>query len=334
MGKEAQVPATDGLSDDPEVTPKLELTPRELAIARDEDPDAEAPEVDELDDDQEPPEEPEVAEEPADDWRDDFTREMAAVHGLSDEDLDALGSREAFTGLLKYLARYDETNAPAEPAAAAKVAKPAEPEADDDSPVDKQGMVNVAYYRAHDYDDATIAGWESVRKLQEEHRTAADELKGYKQQQAEAENFRLLNAVHDTLDAMRPEFYGLSKDGETVQELKPEFGNRRQKVYDKANVLQAAYRAEKQPVPTLAELLAQAEQLAFGKELTTAESAASQQDMTQRIARQSRKRRPVASSAGIKGGLRSPDEDPYSTESISKKLAGKWREIEDANGSR
>ena len=334
MSMEGQELAKDGLELDDERKP-IELSPAEIARARgsEELPDDE-PQVEEFDEAEEeiPPSTPEPK------WyEDEFVKTVARSHRMSDKDLESFNSRDAFTGFLKYLETLEDDGEPEAPPVdpAPKKSEPAAAEdTDDDQPVGKDGLVNVEYYRKNDYDDATIAAYAAVRTLQEQ-------LKAQQEKQAEVEKItahqrwtQYQEACHDCFDAMNPEFYGATKGEKGFQEISPEQSQRRTNVFGKAELLRKIYSEEKQPVPPLSKLLAEAEAIVYAKELATAQKSDSEKEYLERVAKQSRKRRPAASSAGLKGGLRVPDEDPYSTEAISRKVAAKFRELEEANGTR
>ena len=90
-------------------------------------------------------------------------------------------------------------------------------------------------------------------------------------------------------------------------------------------------------VPPWAQVLKQAEVLAFGDEIARHEKAAQRTTRTsqlQRLAAQSQRRRPVSSTAGSHAAYRSaPPANPHSTEAIVKHpdVEALLRRIEDKN---
>ena len=314
-------------------------TPRILAIARGEDPDA----IDSKENDP-PADEPEaespsseVAEEPADaapeptSWVTEYDKQRALAYGLDPEDLAAYSSREEFGRVTRAI---DKAASRREPTAAKTVETPApqdEEIVDDTSPRDANGKLNLAYFEKNGYDEATI---ELVREqianseAREKHN---QQLEAYRQEQEQAEAARYANEFHRAADELRPDFFGrvLDEHGLPVEPSAVEI-DRRQKLWDAAHLIAdhmilAQQRQGLPPsVPPMSKLLKQAEVLAFGDEIAAHEQAAqragkraSRTDELKRLAAQSQRRRPVAQTAGTHAAYRgAPASDPHSTESI------------------
>lgn len=312
------------------------LTPRMIAIAKGEDPDAITSEADdaEVSDDQAADAAPEqeeasdageVAEEPKE-WFTAADKNRAVAYGLDPEDLAAYSSREEFGRALRLIDKATSRLAPAAPKAEAQEA-PAEEEAvDDTKPTDASGKINLAYFEKN-FDEGTVEAMKALRAQQDTVEKIAQDNESFRQQQEQAIWQTHVNEFHRAAEELNPEFFGrtVDKSGLPVQMSQAEL-DRRQKLWGAANLISEHMTREQQAqglppsVPPWPIVLKQAAVLAFGDELAKHQKAAEKQSKVQQyqnIARQSKTRRPVASTASTHSAYRgAPPADPHSTQAI------------------
>lgn len=354
----------DNLSDDtveqvPDASPaegSFPLTPRMVAIAKGEDPDAITSEVDDA-----PAEEvvdeqladdaaDEVAEDPAGEtpeptsWVTAADRARAKSYNLDAEDLDAYSSREDFGRALRLIdkaaSRRDPSPAPQAPVTPSAKADEV---ADDTKPRDANGKLNLAYF-AKNFDEATVELVKEQIANTEAREKQSQELAYFQQQQEEQEFVRYAQGFHQAAEELRPDFYGRTVDASGLPlDPSPAELDRRTKLWSKAHLVTESIIAEQQEagmkvsVPPWPQVLKQAEVLAFGDEIAKHEKVAKQTTRAQdlrRLATQSQRRRPVASTASTHAAYRgAPPADPHSTESIVKHpdVEALLRRLEDKN---
>jgi len=316
------------------------LTPRMIAIAKGEDPDAITSEADDAPAD-EPEVDPaddagEVAEQPADDtpeptsWVTEGDKQRARAYGLDPEDLAAYSSREEFGRITRAIDKAASRREPTAPKAVETPAPKVDEVVDDTKPRDANGKLNLAYYEKN-FDEATV---ELVREQIAKDDLIAKQnqaIESFRQEQEEAAWIRHTNEFHRAAEEIRPEFFGRTTDKSGLPvDLSPAELDRRQKLWNAANIisdhmLREQERSGLQPsLPPWANILKQAEVLAFGEELAKFEQAAqkaskqaTRTEQLQRVAAQSQRRRPVAQTAGTHAAYRgAPPSDPHSTEAI------------------
>jgi hypothetical protein len=316
------------------------LTPRLVAIAKGEDPDAivEAPAGETVDEQVEQPAE-EVAEsddapepEPTS-WVTDSDKQRAVSYGLDPEDLSAYSSREEFGRVTRALDKsYSRRQAPQPETQSGRAAeldaKPADAPVDDTKPFDASGKLNLAYYEKN-FDEGTVAAVKAIREQQDTQAKYAQEIEAFRQEQDQAAWQTHVNEFHRAAEEIRPDFFGqtVDKSGLPIQLGQSEL-DRRQKLWDAANVItdhmvRAQERAGLPPsVPPWKHVLKQAEQLAFGDEIAKHEKAAakvSREAELKKIAAQSKRVRPVATTTSSHNSYRNaPAADQFSTESIMR----------------
>jgi len=315
---------------------KFVLTPRMIAIAKGEDPDAPSePVAEEIEQDEVVEEAEESVETPAEEqadeptsWVTDADRQRATAYGLDAEDLAAYSSREEFGRVLRSLdkavtrqqQKWENSRFTPE-----KKTEPETEEVDDTKPV-INGKVNLAYYEKN-YDEGTVEAMRVVRAQQDatEKLLASSEesQKRYEEEQIQ----RYHQGFHQAAEQMRPDFFGrtVDKSGLPLQLSQTEL-DRRQKLYSAADVyidhiIREQERQGLPPsVPPWPVVLKQAEQLAFRDEIAQLEKTtakASREAQLKKVAANSQRRRPVASTAGSQAAFRNaPHEDPHSTQSI------------------
>lgn len=299
----------------------VELTEREILIAQGEDPDDvridDAPqgeaEPDGPVEEQDAPSDP-----PGDDppepqaWHSADDLALAKKYGLDETDLALFEDRKDFRRWA--LDRVGK----AEPQADSDDDEPAA-ETDDDQPVTKDGKVNVEYYKANDYDDATVAAMVALRKQQDDMERL---LQSQQQQYSQAEEAQFAAAFHDAADSLGKDFYGDSTKGQ----LSPEAAQRREALYDAAE-MRAQYIAQRQQregkpisIPPLADLLKEAEAIAFPERKSAAKpNLAAARQQAARI-------RPAGGSPGASPGRKvtTPDSDDPEVIANDPELVAIW----------
>lgn len=307
---------------------KFELTETEIAILQGNDPEnpVDEPEdeiedeavVDVLAEEDDPAEDEPEDDELPEHWATSADRQLAEVYGLTDDDLLGVASREEFTRTIAMLARRAKTAPPAEESAEEET-----PEEEDASePVDSKGRVNVAYYKANDYDEGYVKAMESLRKSQDEQEASNSYLRQLQEQAEQAEQNRLINDFMDVADELRPEFYGksLNDKGEPVK-LSKEHAQRRHELYQATQAVANYYTSKGQRPPGLKELTRKAEIFAFGDQIKAMDS----EKRTEAARRQSVRRRPVASSAGAKAARKQlPESDDPAAIASDPDVVAAW----------
>jgi hypothetical protein len=318
---------------EPEQKSGFVLTERLKAVAQGLDPDN-LPEEEDTDVD-EPVDEIEgdeaVAPEKSEptSWIQDADRQRAQSYGLDPEDLDAYSSREDFGKALRAIDKAFSRLNPAQPAPA-EVDEVEEVEAEDADQKIVNGKINPAYYekRSDEYDEDYILTIKNQRALQDRLDQFESSAKEAEEQQREAEVQYRLAEFHRTVDSFSSN-YGKSVDesGQVVP-LSPQDAERRWKLMDAARLhLDHIHNSQRlaglQPsTPPLPHLLKQAEQIAFPEEVLkrAKEEAVKEREVElKKIAKQSQRRRPVATTASVSAAHRgTPPEDPYTTEAIMR----------------
>ena len=283
------------------------------AIARGENPDAEADEDEPIEDSaEEVDEDPEAADEVPDevpaeaskgDWINPDVAALGKAYGLSLTDLENFESREELDRAISFWERQ-------QPKSEKKEEKKTDGELKE---IDENGFINPEYYEKNDFDDATLALVKSLRATQEE----AASFKAYTAQVQQAQE---LNAFHDAVDAFDPEFYGVTVDdsGRPVN-IEQAAADRRSAVLGEAYAVadriarRQASAGQEVQLPPWRVLIQQADKILFGRE----REQAKKKDVAERVAVQSKKRRPVASTAATRPTARRKEPDPRNPAEIA-----------------
>jgi hypothetical protein len=283
------------------------LTPRELAIARDEDPDTVEteeivdPVTDELNgsategaEDQET-ENKDVPES----WIDDSAKELGASYGLDEETLKLFSSADEFR---KAAVLFDRLVTKAEPV---KQEPPKE------TPAEKAERLelDIEKYKPEEYDEDTIKLVKFAKQLQDDlqaQRAQVDPMVQFIQRLQEervVEEYRgRLNAFHDAVDEIDPTLVGRSRDEKTGRfaSLDAKHNEARKKIFDAADALARGLQAKGQELPPMKVLVKRAAQMELGEELTKLEALKRQKELEA----QSKKRRPVAVARPVAGSTK------------------------------
>ena len=278
--------------------PAVEWTDRMDAIARGDDPDAEEETSEETSEDtaEEDSEEEETGEES---WVTPDVASLGKAYGLSIDDLEGFKSREEMDRALSFLERQSAKKVQEEPVDDGELKE-----------TDKYGFINPEYYEKNDFDDATVALVKSLRATQEE----AASLRQYTVQQQQVQE---LNSFHDAVDSFDPKFYGVTIDerGRPIN-IPDDAADRRSallgEAYAVAERIANRQRAagEEVQLPPWRSLIQQADKILFGRERETARKK-------EGIATQSKKRRPVASTAATRPVARRKAPDPRNPAEIA-----------------
>lgn len=336
MDEELQNEVVDELpAEETQAESKFTLTPRMVAVAKGEDPDAisSEPPAEEVAEQEEVVEESddapadEQAEEPTS-WVTDADRQRATAYGLDPEDLSVYSSREEFGRTLRAL---DKATSRLSPKPSGEYSPPAKDEAeeiDDTKPVDASGKLNLAYYEKN-FDEGTVEAMRVLRAQQDANEKQSAAIAAFQAQQEQELFDRHIQSFHSAAESLRPDFYGrtVDKSGLPITPSKAEL-DRRQKLYDAAEVymdhLARSQERSGMPVsiPPWPNILKQAEVIAFPQEIAAHEKAvakATREAQLKKVAEQSKNRRPVGSTASARAAYRNaPAADPHSTESIMR----------------
>lgn len=267
-----------------------------------------------------------AADEPAAPWYGAADLDFAKDYGLTAYDLATFADRDELFKTARFLDRY-KANQPAP--TEAKQAAAEEPVVD--GPFNKDGTVNIEWYRKGEYDEGQIALAEALHKQQTEaaqlkqHSTWMEQQ--YAAQQAEAFN----RTFHDGIESLaRPDFYGKSVDAAGRPQLVSDLhATRRQQLADAFAVIAETHDRTKRPLPSVDKIIRQAESIVFSDEIAAADAKKAEADGRKKleaIARQSTRRRPVSQAAGA---VAKPTDkfDPNSSEAIlAQPDFRKWRQ--------
>ncbi len=205
--------------------------------------------------------------------------------------------------------------APAGVAAPVQTQAPVAP----DGPGVKDGKVDVAYFEKGDYDEATLMMVRSLRhqqdtaeqqqglfegltqafgKLEAQHSNQMQEITNQQKQQYAIEE---VNHFHDVMDSLRPDFYGLSVGDDGKDKiLDSVHSDRRSQLGEGIRAVQDMISRKERidgvsSTTSYATIVRRAERLVFGDELQAAE----RKKQSDKLRKQSRRRRPVSRSKSV-----------------------------------
>jgi hypothetical protein len=281
----------------------IELTAREIAIAKGEDPDAVVDEVENQDG---------ITDESASDAADG-----GVVEPESKDDAKPVDSKPAEGEQAK--------SEPVKDGQAEPVAKDEQKEVSEEPDPWAFEKVDPDKFSPDEYDEETIGLVKSLRKTQDTLEQALNFIKT-QQQSAQAEAAaKNAKVFHDTLDAMPDEFGVSMKNGQPVK-LAPEQEAARLKVRDAAETIYAGLIARKAAVPPVEEIIKQAIVMVNGVARKSA-------DKRQALVEQSAMRRSTGTAAAATRRKPAPPADGTS-ESIASHpdIDRFWRQAQEANG--
>lgn len=345
-------------------TESLELTEREMAIARGEDPDAivanppaetpgEAPANDEpsaVSDEVESSEQagdPEAVQDADANrgdgggkeaaWITENVRALAASYQLSDEELSQFNSPEEFsraTALFdkRLLAagqgKGDTLSPVAGSPAGAPPAGAAAPDKPESSAADEDDL-DLKKFEDQGYGPDVLALVKAVRTQREEIARVRKQHEEFRREAVERVRQERLSAFHSAVDGCLDEtlFGRTVRRGQRVAISQEEDGNRRQ-VWDAARTMERILVESGQPVPPEAILVQRAAQVVLGDKMREAE----QKKRQAALVAQSKRRRPAAA-ASMKPA---PVQDAKKEEEDvvnNPKLVAAWKKLQEENGS-
>jgi hypothetical protein len=291
-------------------------------------------------------------------WLNDESREFYKSYGLSDDELSGFQSKDEADRLARILDRqYASFGEAARKAAQPAAAKPAEMAPAQPAPAATPAAaptftrVDIARLKAAGYDDETIAelarpnqAFDALERLEKERAAERAELSEIKQHftswqqyQQEQQQQRLFDAVHQAIDGMNDDKFGKAfGDDGRAQQFTNEQWERRQKIYQQAEILAAGHASQGLPVPSLPSLLRRANQMVFGGEIAAQARAAVHQD----IQKQSAQRRPVATQPrDTSGRFAEKPANPFNLNEYvsqvanSPDLVAQWNRIQQESGA-
>lgn len=298
----------------------IELTAREIAIAKGEDPDA----IEETSSG-----EVESQEDDSPVGFSDTDRELATKYGIGEDELAEFGTPAALQKAVALIERLKPTDGTTDKSASDAVdgGVVPEPKGEQDKQEDPWAIekVDPDKFSEEEYDEETRGLVKSLRKTQD----ALEQALGYikTQQQAAEQEAAAKNAkvFHDTLDSMPDEFGQSVKDGKPVK-LTAEQEAARLKVRDAAETIYAGLITRKAPVPPLEEIIKQAITMVNGVARKSA-------DKRQALLEQSAMKRSTGTAAAATRRKPAPPSDG-TPESIASHpdIDRVWRQFQEANG--
>lgn len=341
---------------------KLQLTEREKAIARGEDPDAVAPNTTdskeglsiktlakESDDPGKDADEGDggtdatnvQASSTPSDWIDDDVKALAKSYNFTDDQLASFNSADEFESAA---AAYEQSLVEAVKAPPAKPDKPASPTKPEKTPAtpeanSEEDELDPELFRKEGYDERTVKVVERLKQESQRRQQLEREFEEVRSFAQRQQADQLNNMFHSALDGMDKDRYGRRFDdsGKFVG-LDKDSDDRRRKVFEALQVIASgvvaqAQAAGKNPVlPPFQLALKRAENMVFGEELRQSERKKIQNDLVA----QARRRRPVASSRAQANVT--PRKDSRSESDVVRDIASipeidrVWKKFQEENG--
>lgn len=339
-----------GIFDEPA---KVELTEREIAIAKGEDPDAIDNQTNsEANDEQDVGESEDknaevVAKAGETDVFSDEDRELATKHGLTDDELNELGSPEALRKAVAIAEKLAAKSGKAEANQDGATDKPASDAAGGGAVDNKtEGELLEPLKVISDSLDQTSADLDKIAeewgddpnsakvvKALAETQKAVKQIIGIVNQSAQQQvaavqqeqQQKAIEVFHNTLDQFSDEFGVSKKDGKPVS-LTKEQAERREKVRDSAETIYQGLVAQGKPVPPLEEIVKQAVTLVTGVPRKT-------EDKRQKLVQQSSLRRTTGSVGGAQRRVPPPNDGSAKAIASHPEIESKWKEYQEANGA-
>jgi hypothetical protein len=241
-------------------------------------------------------------------WLDDNVKSLGTAYGMTDEDFAEFKSREDFDRTARIFARRlmetGKQGATQTESTPATTQTPPATSTAQEPPVDPFDPKNW-----EGYDEKTLDLVKSHRETLEKLAKQEQAVTSIVAQAQQADRERYLNFFHSSVDALEPELFGRTiKDGKVVA-LDQKSDANRAKLWEAVHTIQAgiesrAQQAGKAPVlPPFSELLDSAKRLVFSNELRSAE----QSKRSNAIREQAKTRRPAASHRTVGSMGRKPN---------------------------
>ena len=321
----------------------LELTEREMAIARGENPDEVAPKAK---DEKASDEKPEAEESEQDE-------DEEVVAEESGKGKEAKGAKDGAA------ARSDEDDEeededeeeeePVKPApkseAKSKAKAKQKPKAEEADAEEEELDLDPEKYAQEGYDDDTVKLVKYTKKLKDELSELRESVKQVQQLEAKRQHQRQLDDFHEACDSLPEEIVGRSvdKSGEYVK-LAEKASEARKQIWEKATELynsevKKALRVAKKnntdpEFPDLREITKNAAEVVFAKQLREID----RKKIRQEIEDQSKKRRPAAGGSArrefVPIGEKRTDVDPVKAMANDPRIVKFWEKAQEENGSK
>lgn len=326
---------------------ELELTEREIAVAKGENPDAVAePQVENTevvtDDVQPEPVEQDAGQEVEDqgtdaqarDWVDEDAKSVAKSYGLSEDDMKSFQSKEEFT---RFSAFFDKQLTKQEPPKQEEV-KPAAVKSD----AEEDYNIDLDRLRNEGYDDETLRIARAAKKAFEENKALLERLSplesSFKQMQEHHERQiaqQRAEAFHTEVDSLNQDLFGRARgeDGR-FRPLDQKFSDNRKKLYEAAETIVHGItrRAEllgiEPEIPAPKVILQRAMNLQFAEDIVGAEKA----KIHSQLKSQSARRRPVGTSKAATPST-NPNADPVKSIANDPSIVAAWAKFTQENGT-
>lgn len=329
----------------------LELTEREIAIARGEDPDAkQAPASDEAADQVEGEDtELETEEELEAEGESGKDAVKGAKEGASPEakKAKAKSKKEEVEAELEDEDEEDseedeeeeEAEKP-EPKAKSKSKSKAKAKSEDD-----EVEIDPSEYEAEGYDEKTMKLVKHAKKLEEKLKNMEASVAEVQKIEAARQHQRHLDDFHDAIDTLPKSLVGRSVDeNDNPVKLTGKAAENREAIWEKAKELyntqvkKAFKKAEKSgtdpEVPDLRKVAKDAAQIILADQIREADRKEIRRDLVE----QSKKRRPVAGGSArrefVPGGQRYQEADPVKAIANDPRLVKFWEKAQEENGSK
>lgn len=322
-----EVKVTEAISPAPG---KVELTPREIAIARGEDPDKEpAAPATPVPVAETPPDPPAETTE-KEDWATNEHLALANSYGLDVKNFKTAAEfLAAGQDIDRKLAAGDAPPPTPKPAGQ----PPAEPAPEGAIPsLDPQDYIN------DEFDEKTVAVVRHAKALSDDHAKLKTEMEQLRAQVAESDRTRAMAAFHDAADMINPDRFGRSLDDDGIPvPITDEQNSSREKLHTAASTIVAgivsqARSAGKEPViPPLPVLLRRAENLAFAADIRRQE----QERLQDALVSQSSRRRPAGSRRAAVAPTKEvkSEVDPIAAIVNHPDVVKNWDRLQQQNGS-
>lgn len=332
----------------------LQLTEREIAIARGENPDdlnaevvdsgkeAHDSEVGKDADTNDLPNNGGAAaaadSESSESWLTDEHRNLANSYGFSDADLKSFQSEDDFNRFasmfeqkLTDFAKQSKSKAAAE--AAAKKPEQAKEEEDD---------LDLDYYKGKGWEEESLRLVQGARKERERRKEMEQRLeameKAFNEAAARQQQEVFHNTFHSVVDNLGEDLFGrVFDENGTASDLDKSKEANRHKLYEAAELIAAGIVAKAKEagvdpnVPPLPTLLSRAKQMVFASEIRQVEN----QKRNEAVMRQSKQRRPVAASRPVKTAAPTTKVTVDNAKEVANhpELTKAWAKFQEENGS-
>lgn len=263
---------------------------------------------------------------PAAPWYDTRDLQYAQAHGLSEYDLQRFGGRDQFLLTTDYITRARAAQ-PQQAAAQATTAAVPEPV---NGPFNADGTVNRKWCDEQQLDEVQMAAIEHTARANQANAELKQKFDDFRQTVVQQQQQGYFDAVHASIDKLAmPSLFGASTDANRRPAFIPANElSRRNEIYAEIENLQTSYQRRGARMPSLDQLAQHAASIVYREEIAAHQvkgAEAANRERLEALAKQSTRRRPVASSAGATSRKLPDDVDPTSSEAVLRKPdVAKW----------